>query len=123
MKCWISLVGRHTTPLSDTTANLARGQPKLLFPALDLVSQKLESLPDMHDPRLLRMQLHTQLTQNPKGGGQCRSRLRHGCAGDHPIIRKPCKSISPASHLLIKRRQKDVTEQGRNHPALRSPAL
>src|SRR6516164_4369562 len=35
-------------PRSDTTTNLARGQPKLLLTALDLVSQKLESLPDMH---------------------------------------------------------------------------
>src|SRR5262245_34548444 len=108
---------------SDTTTYLARGQAKLLLTALDLVSQKLESLPDMHDPRLLRMQLHAQLTQNPKSSSHRRSRLRHGCTRHHPIIRKPCESIPLASHLLIKWRQKNVTEQGRNHPALRSPAL
>jgi hypothetical protein len=48
----------------STTADLARWQPKLL-PALDLVPKKLEALLDMHDPRLLRMQLHAQLFQNP----------------------------------------------------------
>ena len=46
-------------PRLSTTANLARRQPELLA-ALDFVPKKLESLPDMHDPRLLRMQLHAQ---------------------------------------------------------------
>jgi hypothetical protein len=36
---------------------------------------------------------------------------------------KPCQLISSQSHLPIKRRQKYVTEQGRNHTALRSPTL
>ena len=49
---------------SGTTADLARWQPKLLA-ALDLVPQKLESLPHMHDPRFLWVQLHAQLAQNP----------------------------------------------------------
>jgi hypothetical protein len=40
-----------------TTANLARRQPELLA-ALDFVPQKFEPMSDMHDPRLLRMQLH-----------------------------------------------------------------
>jgi hypothetical protein len=31
---------------------------------LDLVPEELESLLNMHDPRLLRMQLHTQFVQN-----------------------------------------------------------
>ena len=55
--------------------------------------------------------LHEVIRAYPERGGYRRSRLRHGCAGDHPIIREPCESISPASHLLIKRRQKNVTEQ------------
>src|SRR6202048_2750712 len=46
-------------PRLGTTANLARRQPKLLA-TLDLVPKKLESLPNMHNPRLLRMQLHAQ---------------------------------------------------------------
>src|SRR5207302_1588614 len=35
----------------------------------------------------------------------------------------PGKLISFASHLLIKRRQKNIAEQRRNHRTLRSPAL
>ena len=96
---------------------------KLPLPALDLVPKKLESLPDMHDPRLLRMQLHPQLTQNPKRCGHRRSRLCRRFAGHYPVVGIPRKLIPLAPHLLIERRQKYVTEQGRNHPALRSPAL
>src|SRR5215470_2861420 len=109
-------------PRLSTTANLARWQPKLLT-ALDLVPKKLESLPDMHDPRLLRMHLHTQFVQNPKRRGHCRPRLHCRLAGRYPVVSVPRKLISLAPHFLIKRGQKNVTEQGRNHPALRSPAL
>jgi hypothetical protein len=49
--------GNVQRPRLSTTANLTRWQPKLLA-AFDLVPKKLESLPDMHDPRLPRMQLH-----------------------------------------------------------------
>ncbi|HET8548411.1 MAG TPA: hypothetical protein VFL57_10425 [Bryobacteraceae bacterium] len=93
------------------------------LPALDLVSKKLKSLPNMHDPRLLRMQLHAQLIQNPKRRGHRRPRLCRRFAGHYPVIGIPRKLIPLAPHLLIERRQKYVTEQGRNHPALRSPAL
>src|SRR5450631_3212635 len=109
-------------PRLDTTANLARWQPKLLA-ALDLVSKKFESLPDMHDPRLLRMQLHTQLIQNPKRRGYRRARFCCRLAGCNPVVGVPRNLISLAPHLLIERRQMYVTEQGRNNPALRSPAL
>src|SRR6516225_7682262 len=77
----------------------------------------------MHDPRLLRMQLHAQLVQNPKRRGHCRSRFCRRFTGHYPIIGVPRKLISLAPHLLIKWRQKYVTEQRRNHPALRGPAL
>src|SRR6266849_1227481 len=39
------------------------------------------------------------------------------------VVCEPRKLITLASHLPIKRRQKYVTEQGRDYPALRSPAL
>src|SRR6516165_3375904 len=68
----------------------------------------------MHDPRLLRMQLHTQLVQNPKRRGHCRSRFCRRPTGHYPIIGVPRKLISLAPHLLIKWRQKYVTEQRRN---------
>src|SRR6202034_2794756 len=48
---------RGTRPGVTHNADLARRQPELLA-ALDLVPKKFESLPNMHDPRLLRMQLH-----------------------------------------------------------------
>src|ERR1700730_286309 len=110
-------------PRLSTTANLARRQPKLPSSALDHVPKKLESLPDMHDPRFLRMQLHAQFVQNPKRRGHCRPRLCRRLAGRYPVVGVPRELISLAPHFLIKRRQEDVTEQGRNHPALRSPAL
>ena len=42
---------------------------------------------DMHDPRLLRMEYHAQLFQDPESRGHRRSRLRHGLAGNHPVVR------------------------------------
>src|SRR5215472_565617 len=109
-------------PRLSTTADLARRQPKLLA-TLDLVPKKLEPLPDMHDPRLLRMQLHAQLVQDSKRRGHCHPCLCHRLAGHNPVVGVPRKLIPLAPHLLIERRQKYVTEQGRNHPTLRSPAL
>src|SRR5215471_13552449 len=77
----------------------------------------------MHDPRLLRMQLPPQLVQDPKRRGHCRSRFRRRFTCHYPIIGVSRKLISLAPHLLIKWRQKYVTEQRRNYPTLRSPAL
>src|ERR1700675_2823051 len=92
-------------PRLSTTANLARRQPKLLA-ALDLVPKKLESLPNMHDPRLLRMQLHAQFVQNPKRRGHRRPRFCCRLAGQYPVVGVPCELISLAPHLLIEWRQK-----------------
>src|SRR5580704_14387830 len=47
----------------------------------------------------------------------------HPIPADHPIIGIPRQLISSQSHLPIKRRQKDVAEQGRNYSTLGSPAL
>src|SRR5690349_19046120 len=93
---------RIERPRLDTTADLARWQMKLPLPALDLVPEKLESLPDMHDPRLLRMQLHPQLIQNPKRRGHSRPRFCQRFAGHYPVVGIPRKLISLAPHLLIK---------------------
>ena len=68
----------------------------------------------MHDPRLLRMQLHAQFVQNPKRRGHCRSRFCCRFAGHDPVVGVPRKLISLTPHLLIERRQKYVAEQGRN---------
>jgi len=40
---------------SGLATNLALGQMKLSVPALDFVAEELEAVPDMDNPRLLRM--------------------------------------------------------------------
>src|SRR5208337_3541546 len=104
---------QHT--LADLTTNLALGQIELPRPALDLVAKELEAVPDMDNPRLLRMQLHAQLFQDSAGRVHCGSCLHCRFTGNHPIIGKPRQLISLQSHLPIKWRQKYVTEQGRSH--------
>ena len=98
---------QHT--LSDLTTNLALGKVKRCLPALDFVAKEFEALLDMNDPRLL------QLFQDAPCciyRGTC---LCCRFTGDHPIIGKPRQLISSQPHLPIKRRQKYVTEKGRNH--------
>src|SRR5215469_438335 len=96
---------------------------QLSVPTLDFVAEELEAVPDMNDPRLLRMQLHTQLFQESAGRIHCGPCLCCRFAGDHPVVGIPCQLISSQPHLPIKRRQKDVTEGRRNHTALRSASL
>jgi len=71
------------------------------LPALDLVAEELEAMLNVDDPRLLRMQLHSQLSQDSQGDGHCRSRLCRRLAGNHPVVRVPRQLISLASHLPI----------------------
>src|SRR4029450_9620298 len=59
-----------------------RGRPTQLTvaqlswsPALDLIPQELKSETDVHDPGLLRIQLHSQPFQNPEGVGHSRARV------------------------------------------------
>src|SRR5262249_46030017 len=61
--------------------DLARGQIKLL-PALDLVTQELEAVLDVNNPRLMRMKLHAQLFQDSEGGLHSGSRLCYRLAGN-----------------------------------------
>src|SRR5207249_8187848 len=90
---------------------------KLAFPggSHDPVSQKIKSLLNMHNPRLLRIQPHTQPLQYPSRSCQRRPRFSRRLTRNHPIVGEPRQLISFASHLLIKRRQKNVTEQWRSH--------
>src|SRR5439155_2202092 len=81
----------------------------------DTVSQKIKSLPEVDNPRLLRIQSHTHVFQYPGRSCQRSTRLSHRLTGNHPIVGEPRQLISFASHLLIKRRQKNVTEQWRSH--------
>jgi hypothetical protein len=111
---------RGPRPRVGTTADRARWQPEWRA-ARDRGPQTLASLPDPHAPRLLRVPWHAQLAPTPKGSGSRRSRLRRGCTGHHPVIRLPREPISPASPRLLNRRPPDVTAQGRDHPAWRSP--
>src|SRR2546430_8925583 len=76
-----------------------------LFPYTTLfrsVPKKLESLPHVHNPRLLRMQLHAQFVQNPKRRGHCRSRLCCRLAGRYPVVGVDRKSTRlNSSHSQI----------------------
>jgi hypothetical protein len=69
----------------------------------------------MDNPRLLRVQPHTQLSQYASRSCQCSTRLSRRLTSDYPIIGEPRQLISFASHLLIERRQKNVTEQWRTY--------
>src|SRR5271157_5592275 len=102
---------RIQCPRAHLATDLARRKPQGL-PAFDLVTKKLEAVLDVHDPCLLRMEYHAQLFQDSESRGHRRPRLGHGLAGYHPVVRVPRELISPASHLPIKRRQENVTEQG-----------
>ena len=102
--------GRVQRTRTSLATDLALGQIKRL-PALDLVTQEFETVLNVDDPRLLRVQLHAQLFQDSEGrvdGGSCL-----GCrfAGNHPVVGIPRELISLVAHLPIKWRQKDVAEQ------------
>src|SRR6267378_2400388 len=64
--------------------DLTHGKSKSL-PALDLVAEELEAMLNVDDPRLRRMQLHSQLSQDSQGDGHCRSRLCRRLTGNHPV--------------------------------------
>ena len=86
--------GIRDQPLPVPSLNHAMGKLTLAPRSHNPVSQKIESLLDMNDPRLLWIQSHAQLFQYPSRSYQCSSRLRRRLAGDHPIIGEPCQLIS-----------------------------
>jgi len=47
--------------LAGLTTYLVLGQRKLPPPAFDFVAEELEAVPDVNNPRLLRMEFHAQL--------------------------------------------------------------
>src|SRR6266511_3401082 len=106
-----------------TSLDLARRQPHGPAASLDLVPEELEAIPDVHDPRLLRIDVHAQLLQDSTRRHQCGACFGCGRAGDNPIVRIPRELIAPASHLPIERGQKNVAQQRRGYPALRRPSF
>src|SRR5215510_9082849 len=102
---------RIQRPLSGLTANLAHGQSQLRRPALDFVAQELEPMPDVNDPRLLRMNVYAQLFQNSASSIDSSSRLRRRLAGHDPVVCVPRQLIPSQSHLPIERCQENVTER------------
>jgi hypothetical protein len=80
-------------------------------------------LPDVDDPRVLRIDRHTKRLQDPIRRRQRSARLRRGRAGDNPVVRVPPEPTALASHLSIERRQKNVAQQRRSYPTLRGPSL
>src|SRR5262249_39257235 len=108
---------------TDATTDLAGCQPQGPRATLDLVSQKLEADLHVNDARLIGVQRHAQRLQESRGLGQRTLRFRSCVTGDHPIVGIPRQPIASATHLPIKRSQKDVTEQGRDNTPLRCPLL
>src|SRR5262245_10011717 len=103
---------------TDAATDLAGRQPQGPRPPLDLVSQELEADLHVNDPRLVRVQRHAQRLQKSCGLGQSTCRFRPCVTGDHPIVGRPRQPITSATHLPVKRSQKDVTEQGRDNSPL-----
>src|SRR5262245_7138109 len=60
-----------------------------LLSSFDLVAEKVEAVLDMYDARLLRMQFHAQLLQNPKRCCYRCSRFLRRFTGDYPVVCVP----------------------------------
>ena len=71
------------------TFDLVGRQPHRPIAALDLVAEELKSVPDMHDPRLARIDAHAQLLQDSTCRLQRRSRLCRRSTGNAPVIGVP----------------------------------
>src|SRR6516165_10710481 len=108
---------------ADATTDLVGRPPQGPGSPLDLVPQELEAALHVDDARLVRVQRHAQRLQEGGGLGQRTLRFRPCVAGDHPVVRIPRQPIASATHLPIKRSQKDVTEQGGNNSPLWCPLL
>src|SRR5205085_11110187 len=85
--------------------------------------EKLEAEPGVDDPRLLRIDHHTQRLQDPACRRQRGLCLRLGSTGDDPVVRVPRELIASASHLLINRGQENVAVQRRRNSTLPRPLL
>jgi hypothetical protein len=59
--------------------------------------------------------MHSQSFQDAESVSQSCARLRRRLAGDNPVVCVSRELVTLAPHLLIKWRQKYVTEQGRDH--------
>ena len=77
----------------------------------------------MNNASLRPVQCHTQRTEDLLGFGQHLLGLCPGAACHDPIISVPRQPIATMAHLPIKRSQKDVTEDRRDHTALRCTLL
>src|SRR3954469_6427180 len=102
--------------------DLLRRQPKLST-ALDLEAEELEAVSDADDPRLPRVHTHAECLKDLSRRLERGARLRCRRAGDYPIVGIPRQLIAPPAHLPVERRQEDVAEEGRDHPALRCPSV
>jgi hypothetical protein len=91
-------------------ADLARLEPKPLA-ALDLVAKEFETMLDVHNPGLLRVDAHAKLLQDLHCTRERRTRFCCCFAGDDPVIRPPCEPVTSSAHLLVERRQQDVAQQ------------
>jgi hypothetical protein len=96
-----------------------------LIPALEVISQKVESasLGGVHDPRLVPMQRQLGLGHPFLHRLQCASRLALRATQDHEVVRIAHQAVSLACHVMVEGVQVDVGQQGADHRPLRASPL
>jgi hypothetical protein len=67
--------------------------------------------------RLLRIDLYAQRLENLSRALQRRLSLAPTPAGKHPVIGIPRELVTSPAHLPIKRRQKNIAQQGGDDPS------
>src|SRR6266568_481216 len=107
-----------------TSLDLARRQPHGPAASLDLVPEELEAIPDVHDPRLLRIDVHAQLLQDSTRRHQCGACFGCGRAGDNPCFASPDRTGSEeccSATARLPRPAASLVQTGRADPLRNCP--
>jgi len=115
-------IGVKTSCLS-TAPYLVGPQSHHSISPLDLEAKELKPMAYIHNASFVRMKRYTQLLQDTFRRRQKRFCLSVASTSGDPIIRVPRDFVTTMPHFPIKRSQKDITQAGRNYPALRSSLL
>lgn len=89
---------------------------------LHLIAKELEALANMDDPRLLRVQFHSQgLPEASLGNGQRPLSVLPRLTQHHEVVRPARKPEAFRRHLAVKRCQENVGPQRTGHPSVGHP--
>jgi hypothetical protein len=103
---------------ANAASDLMRREGQRPTASFDLVPKELKAVGEMNDTGLLLVQPHPERLQDLARLRQSMLGFRPRAARDQPIVGVPGKPIPAVTHLTVKRSQKDITQQGRNNPAL-----